>query len=186
MSRLADLVASKGFSEYSPEVQTQLQNLAIQFDNFDLQLKSLGNIVFHRWEEGFDENKKRQYIFYSDQLIVIDQAMSNVVFNYRIDNLKISTVSGTQLTPTQMDTIKSKLKTAIRAVLAGNDNSAKGDLESLLRGGIEVELETTNEYSQYKYVGISVIRLNTNYALNTLNEKTFGTAIKEIYSSIYD
>jgi hypothetical protein len=96
-----------------------------------------------------------------------------------ISGLKISTVIGTQLTQTQMNTIKGKLKTAIEAILDSN-TVAKLNLEDSLTVGLLVELETTTEYTQYKKVG-NGLRLNVNHALTALNETTFANAINSIY-----
>jgi hypothetical protein len=93
-----------------------------------------------------------------------------------ITGLKISTMSGTQLTPTQMNTIKSKLKTAIEAVRDGDDMKPRLNLIDLLDVGLLVELETTTEYNQY-YVSGGRFRLNANHAINTLDGVSFGAAV---------
>ena len=97
-----------------------------------------------------------------------------------ISGLKISTVSGTQLTPTQMNTIKGKLKTAIEGVQGGSDETAKAFLGVALSQQLVVELETTNTYNQYNSAG-NKIRLNVNHALNALNTTSFASAIKAMY-----
>jgi len=97
-----------------------------------------------------------------------------------ISGLKISTVSGTQLTPTQMNTVKSKLKTAIEGVQGGSDTTAQAFLGVALGQQLVVELETTNTYNQYNSAG-NKIRLNVNHALNTLNATSFASAIKAMY-----
>jgi hypothetical protein len=101
-----------------------------------------------------------------------------------IDGLKISTASGTQLTPTQMTTIKGRLKTAIEAIQGGDDAYAKYYLNEIFNTqyGLNIVLETTTEYNQYKaYGAYGRLGLNINYALNTLNATTFGTAIKAMW-----
>ena len=97
-----------------------------------------------------------------------------------ISGLKISTISGTQLTPTQMVTVKSKISAAITAVQGGDDITTGAFLEDALTAGLLVELETTTEYTQYKKVG-NGLRLNVNHALTALNEATFGSAVNAIY-----
>jgi hypothetical protein len=99
-----------------------------------------------------------------------------------ISGLKISTVSGTQLTPTQMATVKSKISAAITAVRGDATISAllDGVLGSV--NGLVIRLETTTEYSQYKRVDSTTVLFNVNHALTNLNGTTFGNAINAIYS----
>ena len=98
-----------------------------------------------------------------------------------ISGLKISTVSGTQLTPTQMNTIKGKISAAITAVRGDATISAllDGVLGSV--NGLVIRLETTTEYSQYKRVDSTTVLFNANHALTALNGTSFGNAINAIY-----
>ena len=79
MSCLSNIVAIKGFRDLSPELQTQLQNLAMQHDDFNMKQKALGNVEIFRWVEGYDENKFRQNQFYHEQMKALDQTIGNIL-----------------------------------------------------------------------------------------------------------
>jgi hypothetical protein len=98
-----------------------------------------------------------------------------------ISGLKISTVSGTQLTQTQMNTIKSNISAAITAVRGDATISALLDGVLGSANGLVIRLETTTEYSQYKRVDSTTVLFNANHALTALNGTSFGNAINAIY-----